>query len=85
MGFADLVAIGTDGVEDKQGLVVLVLVDLVVGVGESFEFKAGGVVFEVVADDEREAHGIVRNEFGGGGLEYVELSLRPGKFADKIA
>ena len=64
-------------VEGDEGLVEAVLEDEQFGVGVSLQRGGGGVKPEVIEDEDGEVEGVVGNEAGGGGLEHVELRLRP--------
>ena len=85
MWLADLVAAGNDVVEQGEGFVFSLLVDAVVGACQTVELGACGVHFKVVLDDQRERHGIVGNELGGGGFQHLQLALGPFVFTDEIS
>ena len=51
-----------------------------VGVGEKSDIFIR--LFFVVADEQREIHGIVGDELGGGGTQHIQLALRPFEFPD---
>ncbi len=66
-----------DVVEGMPGGVEEVAVEQEVGSGIAGKHVEGAVVLHVVADEEGELHGVVGDEFGGGGAEDVELGFGP--------
>ena len=68
--------------EDEEvglGIVAQRLVGLV-GVGKKSDVFIALLL--IVGDEQREIHGIVGDEFGGGGTQHVQLTFRPFKLPD---
>ena len=85
MRYADFVSIGDDVVKQGDGFVIALLVDAVIGTGQTVEFHARIVHFQVVFDNERQSHSIIGYELGGGGFQHFQLALGPFVLADEIA
>ena len=85
MWLADVVSVGDNHVKQGDGFVFSLLVNPIINTSQAVEFHACRVHFKIVLYDQRERHGIVGDEFRGGGFQHLQLALGPLVFADEIA
>ena len=76
---------GGEGVQGGPRHVKLALHAQQVGPGIHLHRQRQSVEVEVVGDEQAQVDGVVGNELGGGGLQGIQLALRPIEIAAKVA